>query len=147
MGVPFPPMEVPRSIREATAGRRRARGKNSAPPGVDYRLARLALLRDFRAGLRSRVDICDAHPELVRAARHIGELLSHPCPICDSEDLRAVFYTYEGRNVKKGRARRPEDIRALRNGPTQIDCYVIEVCAGCNWNHLIRQFVTGRAAG
>lgn len=137
-------MKVSSGIRQAAGARRRALGKSLPPPGVDYRLARLALLRDFRAGLRSRIDLCDAHPELVRAARHIGEPLNSPCPVCDSEDLRAVYYTYEGRNTRKGRARRPEDVRALRGKATEIDCYVIEVCADCSWNHLIRQFAAGR---
>lgn len=125
-------------------GERRALGKKAPAPGVDYRLARRALLRDLRRGLRSKIDVCDAHPELVRAGRHIGEPLRDPCPVCDSDDLRAVFYTYEGRNARKGRARRPEDVRALRNHPVEIMCYVVEVCLDCNWNHLVRQFVTGQ---
>ena len=40
---------------------------------VDYALARRAVLRDLRTGKRDRLDVCDAHPELLRAARNIGE--------------------------------------------------------------------------
>lgn len=126
-------------------GARRALRKTLPPPsGVDYRLARRALLRDVRRGFRSRVDVCDAHPELLRAGEHLGQRMKDACPVCDAKELRAVTYTYEGRNVRKGRARREEDIRALRDHPAEIICYVVEVCLGCRWNHLIRQYVTGR---
>ncbi|MGH2765769.1 MAG: DUF5318 family protein, partial [Actinomycetota bacterium] len=36
---------------------------------VDYTLAKRALLREVRRGMLSTIDICDAHPELMRAAR------------------------------------------------------------------------------
>ena len=41
---------------------------------VDYTLAKRALLRDFRQGLLSRLEICDAHPELLRAGGLYTEL-------------------------------------------------------------------------
>ena len=40
---------------------------------TDYALARRALLRDLERGAVARLDVCDAHPELLRAARHVGE--------------------------------------------------------------------------
>lgn len=128
----------------AAIGERKVLGRRSAPRGVDYRLARRALLLDVRRGFKSLVDVCDAHPELLRAGRYIGERLTDPCPVCDSKDLRAVFYTYEGTNLRRGRARRPEDVRAMRDHPAEIVCYVVEVCLDCQWNHLVRQFVVGR---
>ena len=39
---------------------------------TDYALARRAVLRDFRRGTLTRLDVCDAHPELLRAAQFIG---------------------------------------------------------------------------
>ena len=39
---------------------------------TDYALARRAVLRDFRRGTLTRLDVCDAHPELIRAAQFIG---------------------------------------------------------------------------
>ncbi len=39
---------------------------------VDYRMARRALLREVRQGLRAVADVRDAHPELLRAAKWIG---------------------------------------------------------------------------
>ena len=35
---------------------------------IDYTLAKRALLRDAQAGLQSVNELCDAHPELMRAA-------------------------------------------------------------------------------
>ena len=57
-----------------------------APPGVggtiDYRLARHALVSEFKKGRLAEHEVCDAHPELVRAASELGDPTSQPCPIC-----------------------------------------------------------------
>jgi hypothetical protein len=112
---------------------------------VDYRLARRAVLRNMRGGLVSRYDLCDAHPELLRAARHIGEETPDSCPICDKGGLRLVLYTY-GKELKRdsGRVRRADDLKELREQFGEFVCYVVEVCTRCNWNHLVRSFTTGR---
>jgi len=112
---------------------------------VDYRMARRALLRDLRRGFISRADVCDAHPELVRAARFIGDELDEVCPVCDHRGLRVVFYTY-GRELKgreNGRVRRREDLLELRQRYGEFLCYVVEVCMSCGWNHLVRSYLTG----
>src|SRR3954466_6174113 len=57
---------------------------------VDYTLAKRALLREFRGGLLSRFEICDAHPELLRAARYMGEPSSRTCPVCDRDELKLL---------------------------------------------------------
>ena len=49
------------------------------PSVTDYALARRAVLRDFRSGALTRLDVCDAHPELMRAAQNIG--VEHPRPV------------------------------------------------------------------
>jgi hypothetical protein len=28
-----------------------------------------------------------------------------------------------------------------------VQVYVVEVCRGCGWNHLVEQFLLGRSAG
>jgi hypothetical protein len=112
---------------------------------VDYRLARRALLRELRRGYRSRWDVCDAHPELMRAARYVGEELDEHCPICGRGGLRVVFYAY-GRELKgreSGRVRRRQDLHELGQRVGEFSCYVVEVCTGCSWNHLLRSFVAG----
>ena len=48
---------------------------------VDYVLARRSVLRDLRSGRLERSEVCDAHPELIRAGRVDGatsvRLLTH----------------------------------------------------------------------
>jgi hypothetical protein len=114
---------------------------------IDYRMAKRAVLRDLRRGMLSRIDVCDAHPELVRAAKHIGQETKEVCPVCDEAGLRLVVYTY-GKDLKRssGYPRPASDLRELRRSIGEFVCYVVEVCMECSWNHLVRSFVTGRRA-
>lgn len=114
---------------------------------IDYRMAKRAVLRAVGVGMLSRIDVCDAHPDLLRAARHIGEAAEDDCPICDSDELRLVLYAY-GRDLKGGNgyARRSDELRELAARPNEVVCYIVEVCMDCNWNHLVRSFSTGRKA-
>ena len=128
--------------------RHRPRGKRRALlAAVDYTLAKRALLRDFRQGILSRFDICDAHPELLRAARYVGEPSSRPCPICDRDELRLLAYVY-GEDLKANNGRVWELDKALTIAADHrgARCYVVEVCTGCSWNHLREAFVA-RSAG
>jgi hypothetical protein len=114
---------------------------------VDYTLAKRALLRNVRRGLVSVLDICDAHPELMRAARHVGEETTRSCPVCDRPGLRRLAYVYAD-ELKRDNGRVWAIDQALtlaarcRNGV----CYVVEVCTGCSWNYLSEAFVA-RTAG
>src|SRR5688500_20408361 len=63
-------------------------------PSVDYRLARRAALASLRRGSLDTGDICDAHPELMRAGKNIGEEADTPCPVCSHESLRLVRFVY-----------------------------------------------------
>lgn len=121
------------------------RYNDATMPTVDYRMARRALLRDLRSGLRSVADVCDAHPELMRAARFIGEETGESCPICEQPGLRVLFYTY-GKELKgreNGRVRRRADLMELRERFGEFACYVVEVCTECSWNHLVRSYLSG----
>jgi hypothetical protein len=40
---------------------------------VDHRLARRGLINEFKRGRINRDTVCDAHPELIRAAKNLGE--------------------------------------------------------------------------
>ncbi|MGH2711900.1 MAG: DUF5318 family protein, partial [Actinomycetota bacterium] len=114
---------------------------------VDYTLAKRALLRDARRGLLSRVEICDAHPELMRAAKNIGQVTDRPCPVCDEYSLRLLAYVYaDDLKRNNGRVWSIDAALALASQRRNGTCYVVEVCTGCAWNHLNEAFV-GRSAG
>ncbi len=62
---------------------------------VDYGLARRALLTGLATGRLSALDACDAHPYLLRAARHHGEPSGARCPVCRCDKpLMLVTYLY-----------------------------------------------------
>ncbi|MBV8305797.1 MAG: DUF5318 family protein, partial [Acidimicrobiia bacterium] len=70
---------------------------------IDYRLARRHLVNEYKRGRLSRRDLCDAHPELLRAARHMGEVTDQPCPICEDDDLVLVSFVFGPRLPAHGR--------------------------------------------
>ena len=119
-----------------------------APPGtlaegdVDYRLARMAVLNDFRSGVLSEHDVCDAHPELRRAAAHYSRETREDCPICDADDVVLVSYVFGPRLPPQGRCvRTTTEIARLAKRKGVFTCYVVEVCPSCGWNHLRRAYV------
>ena len=67
---------------------------------VDYGLARRAALTDLFAGRASTMDVCDAHPYLLRAAKYHGEPTVTPCPVCKKGPLIHVTYTYWRQAIK-----------------------------------------------
>jgi len=81
---------MPRKPARTPLGRSPRTGLNV----IDYTLAKRALLRDSQRGLRSVNDICDAHPELMRAARHVGEPTRVDCPVCGKDKLVLLAYVY-----------------------------------------------------
>lgn len=118
----------------------------SGPGEIDYRLARQSVLSEFRKGRLARHEVCDAHPELVRAARECGDPTSQRCPVCEDEDVVLVRYVFGPRLPSFGRcitSRRELQGFAKRSGP--YSCYVVEVCPGCSWNHLARTFLLNPA--
>ena len=113
---------------------------------IDYALARRLTVRDFRSGALARVDVCDAHPELLRAARNIGEESDEDCPVCSTPGLRRVRYVY-GDTLKAANGRCVEGTKELARLQRSVDefaCYVVEVCVDCGWNYLIRSSILGR---
>jgi hypothetical protein len=123
----------------ATMGKVIDRSSSRRPPlgVVDYTLAKRALLRDARHGLISRMEICDAHPELMRAARYVGQETERQCPVCRHENLRLLAYVYAD-DLKHNNGRVWALQTALRMAAVHRGacCYVVEVCTGCSWNHL-----------
>ena len=96
---------------------------------VDYRLARNVVVSEYRKGHLSRLDICDAHPELLRAALDAGEDSQEDCPICEDVKLRLVSYVFGHRLPPSGRCvASKKELAKLAYPGRDLACYVIEVC-------------------
>lgn len=107
---------------------------------IDYRMQRRALLAELRDGTTSPADVCDAHPNLVRAGEHLGEDIGEDCPVCGDEDaLRHVTYVFarRGKTARGGRAVRAEQVAIELAKHGTLRRYVVEVCPACHWNHLV----------
>lgn len=116
------------------------------PGCIDYALARRAVLRDFRRGVLTRPDVCDAHPELLRAARNVGEPAVRNCPVCGCDNVRLVSYVY-GDRLRHANGRcitNAAELEKLGETFDEFACYVVEVCLDCSWNHLDRRYLLGR---
>jgi hypothetical protein len=136
-----------RTRKRAPKGLRRVTGPRARLGMVDYTLAKRALLHGFAGGVLSVFELCDAHPELLRAAKHVGEPAYRPCPVCGNEDLKLVAYVYaDGLRANNGRVWPLERGLTLTADSAGATCYVVEVCTGCSWNHLSEAF-TARSAG
>jgi hypothetical protein len=112
---------------------------------VDYRLARNSIVSEFRKGRLSRLDVCDAHPELLRAAQNVGEETREDCPICEEAKVRLVSYVFGSRLPPSGKCvTTKRELARLSKGTADLACYVVEVCPNCSWNHLAQTFALGQ---
>lgn len=107
---------------------------------VDHRLARRMLVNQVRLGRLSRTEVCDAHPELIRAARNVGTETKSDCPICEETKLRIVTYVFGHRLPAAGRCvTTAKELRLLGSQTQgQMTAYVVEACTTCRWHHLLR---------
>lgn len=123
------------------------RGADSAQGTIDYRLARQAVIDQYRRGRLAQHEVCDAHPELVRAAQEVGEPTRVDCPICEQAKVVLVTYVFGPRLPPFGRCvtTRREFLKLDRR-PEQSAAYVVEVCPSCRWNHLARVLPVGGRA-
>ena len=109
---------------------------------VDYRLVRAHVLQRVLSGTRMADDVCDAHPELVRAGREVGTAANEPCPVCQGSELALVSYVFGPRLPAHGRCISYEaEIAKLARRKGRFTCYEVEVCPDCRWNHLLRSYV------
>jgi len=114
--------------------------------GVDYRLAREAILAAWREGSLSREQICDSQRELQRNAEFCGTPVGRSCPVCEAQTLVEVTYVFGPRLPKSGRcvtSDREMDRLAARKSVSRG--YVVEVCTDCRWNHLTESRAIGGA--
>lgn len=126
---------------------------------TDYRMAKRALVRQVTRGAVSRDDVCDAHPELLRAARNIGQTTARTCPICrladdradvpidEADTLRLVTYVF-GDDLRRKSGHvvwTREELAELSAAHGSFTAYVVECCLVCGWNHMVESFLLGRA--
>ena len=127
----------PQSLR----GRRPSSGLSG---DIDYRLARNAVVSDLKRGRMSRLDVCDAQPELLRAARNVGTSTGEDCPVCEDAKLVLVSFAFGPRLPASGRCLTTEqELAKLSQRSSELACYVVEVCPDCSWNHLAKMFLVG----
>ncbi|MDP5109054.1 MAG: DUF5318 domain-containing protein [Ilumatobacteraceae bacterium] len=112
---------------------------------VDHRLSRQHLINEYRRGRLSIDQVCDAHPELMRAARNFGEESRVKCPICADDRLVLVTYAFGPHLPSHGRCvtTRSEMAQIQRranagSGTAEYTAYVVEACRLCRWHHLVR---------
>jgi hypothetical protein len=120
----------------------RGAGSGASVAGeVDYRLARNSVVSEFHKGRLSRLDICDAHPDLLRAAVNVGHETSEDCPICEEAKLRLVSYVFGSRLSPSGVCvTSKQEMKNAARVAKDLVCYVVEVCPACAWNHLNRSY-------
>ena len=122
----------------------RGNGQQAAGGVIDYRLARMGVVSDFRKGRLARHEVCDAHPELKRAAQSASEATDMECPICEEDHIVLVTYAFGSRLPASGRCITTKgELAKLAKGRSQLAAYVVEVCPSCSWNHLARTFLLG----
>jgi hypothetical protein len=106
---------------------------------IDHRLARRMLINEVRKGRVPLETVCDAHPELIRAAKHVGTRTETTCPICEETDLRLVTYVFGHGIGPQGRCvSTAKEMRALNARTAELSAYVVEACVECRWHHLLR---------
>lgn len=112
------------------------------PGEIDYRLARRRVLTAYRNGEVDRTDICDAHPELRRAGAEVGTPTRRRCPVCEERAVVDVTYVFGPRLPAFGRCiTSSRELARLRQRKGAHTAYVVEVCPGCAWNHLVRAYL------
>ena len=111
---------------------------------VDYALARRATLASLKAGRTTLADVCDAHPYLLRAAKHHGEPTEDRCPICRRTNVTHVTYVYgDELGQYAGRVKRGPELTEMAAEYGEFRVYVVEVCQSCAWHHLATSYVLG----
>lgn len=119
-------------------------GQQRAGGVIDYRLARMGVVAEFRKGRLARHEVCDAHPELKRAAVSASEPTEMECPICEEDHIVLVTYAFGDRLPASGRCiTKKGEVAKLSKGRRRLAVYVVEVCPSCSWNHLAKSFALG----
>lgn len=106
---------------------------------VSHEWQRRTALRELSQGRLRVDDACDADFLLRAAAEHHGVDSPRPCPVCGAP-MREVKWVYsEKLGRRTGTARSDEEIDRLVAEVGPITVHVVEVCAACKWNHLLKE--------
>ena len=126
---------------------------------TNYHLAKRALVREVSHGTVGVEDVCDAHPELLRAARSVGVDAGRECPICALADQRAkvpadesatlqlVTYVF-GDDIRRREGKiiwTRDELNELAERHRSLATYTVECCLVCGWNHLAESYFVGRS--
>jgi hypothetical protein len=97
-----------------------------------------------RSGKIAREDVCDAHPELLRAARHIGRPTGESCPVCDAVETVEVTYVFGAKLPPGGTCPSSKaELNRLLRREDPVHAYTVEVCTSCKFHHLLRRYPGG----
>lgn len=111
---------------------------------VEFGLVRRSLLASLASGQIQKDDICDAHPELLRAAKNVGRSTKENCPVCDENELVEVTYVFGARLPAGGTCPHTRaELLALERRADPVLCYAVEVCTKCHFHHLARKWQAG----
>ena len=111
---------------------------------VDHRMARRHLINEYHRGRLGREEVCDAHPELMRAARGIGKQTETRCPICVESNLVLVTYVFGPRLAAHGKVVADNnELAQFHRRTEEYTAYVVEACCSCRWHHLVRVLPIG----
>jgi hypothetical protein len=102
------------------------------------------LISQVKNGRLPLDQVCDAHSELIRAAKNVGTQTNTTCPICEESDLKLVTYVFGPRLSAQGRCvSTAKEMSQLNSRPEELNAYVVEACVECRWNHLLRVIPVG----
>jgi len=111
---------------------------------IDYSLKRRATLVSYFKGAQAKVDICDADPYLRLAAKHHGEAVERPCPICRKAEMVVLHYAFGDQlGQYSGRIKNEVELAEMQSEYGEFRVYVVEICTDCHWNHLVSSFLLG----
>jgi len=111
---------------------------------VEYRLLRDALAKGVRAGKIAREDACDAHPELLRAAKNLGRSTREICPVCEDTETVEVTYVFGAKLPPGGTCPTTKaELNRLLRREDPVHAYTVEVCTACHFHHLVRRYPGG----
>ncbi len=113
---------------------------------IDYALQRRSTLQALRRPTRtlSRPDVCDADPMLIRAPSITASRPSETCPVCRSEKLTLLHYTFGDQlGQYSGRIKRTAELEEMAHEFGEFKVVVVEVCPDCKWNHMIMSYLLG----